>query len=56
MGFSGPVALDLIAVGYVLDNLYDEVDDKRYFIERIKYFISTKIAKMMESQDGETNS
>ena len=55
MGPGGPVSINLIAVGYVLDNCYEEVDDKEYFISRLKSLVSSKIQNIIEtSKDGKT--
>lgn len=57
MGPGGPVSINLIAVGYALDNCYEEVDDKEYFIHRLKALVSSKIHQMIESsKDGKTRS
>ena len=55
MGPGGPVGINLVAVGYVLDS--SEVDDRLYFIRKIKQFTGEKINKMLESLDnGKTGS
>ncbi len=55
MGPAGPAGMNLLAVGYALDNLC-EVDDKRYFVARLKAFANAKIGKMLENlEDGKTN-
>lgn len=55
MGSVGPVGLNLVAIGYAFDNLFDEVIGKRYFIERLKVLSNTVINKTQESNnDGKT--
>lgn len=56
MGPAGPVGMNLLAVGYALDNLC-EVDDKLYFVKRLKTFANAKVGKMLENiDDGKAGS
>jgi len=50
MGPAGPVGINLLAVGYALDNLC-EADNKLYFVERLKRFANAKVARMIEGVD-----
>lgn len=55
MGPAGPIGMNLLAVGYALDNLC-EVDDKLYFVKRLKLFANAKVGKMLEDVgDGKSN-
>ena len=49
MGFSGPVALNTLALFYVFDHMCEEVDDKEYFTIKMKDFVGEMLSKMQES-------
>lgn len=48
VGSGGPIAINLVAVGYVLDNCFSEDIDKTDTIERIKQIASVVITMLHE--------
>lgn len=51
MSQSGPIGLNLVAVGWVLDNCYESVDNKNYQIERLRVLISALLKKLRSSTE-----
>ncbi len=45
----GPVSVNMLAIGYALDNFYEEVINKRYFIDGVKYLVSNVISNIHET-------
>jgi len=51
MGSNGPICINLLAIGYVFDNIC-EVDDRLYFINRLKTLTNAIIKKMNQSDNN----